>query len=81
MSKSYSVGDVVAALGNNPVAVVKLLNDAGRRPLLNEETPDLAARVARTVLMRLWVDRVGMREASKIAVLLRQSDAPDTAWH
>ena len=71
----YTVGDVVAALGYDPVTVVKMLNDAGRLPPLDENTPILRAPVSRDVLVALWVSQAEMREAEKLAALLARPDS------
>lgn len=67
----YTVSVVVAALGYNSRAVAKMLNDAGAQPRIDEEAPDLTAAVDRATLATLYAQRARMREAGKIAALLR----------
>ena len=71
MKLSYTVGDVTTALGYTVQACCKLLNDAGAR-LPEDGTVDLTATVARDVLVQMYAQRAGGREARKLAALLRE---------
>jgi hypothetical protein len=59
-----------AVAGGNLTAMVKMLNDAGDGPHLDENEPDPAAVITRDQVITLWVDRAGSTVGHRLTRLL-----------